>query len=64
MIYNPGTTRLLHEARLRGLKAANGLSMLVYQGARSLEIWSRSRVDTDEMMRAACHTLDLPPRLS
>lgn len=64
MIYNPGTTRLLHEARSRGLKAANGLSMLVHQGARSLEIWSRARVDTDEMMRAACHTLDLPPRLS
>ena len=64
MIYNPSTTRLLDEARLKGLKAANGLSMLVHQGARSLEIWSHALIDADEMMRVACHTLDLPPRTS
>ena len=63
MIYNPSTTRLLDEARLKGLKAANGLSMLVHQGARSLEIWSHALIDADEMMRAACHALDLPPRI-
>ena len=63
MIYNPDTTRLLREARLKGLKASNGLSMLVHQGARSLEIWSHARVDAKVMMRAACHTLDLPPRI-
>lgn len=63
MIYNPSTTRLLDEARLKGLKAANGLSMLVHQGARSLEIWSHALIDAEEMMRAACHALDLPPRI-
>jgi len=62
MIYNPDATRLLKEARARGLAAANGLSMLVHQGARSLEIWSHDDVDAHVMMRAACHALDLPPR--
>jgi len=62
MIYNPDATRLLRDARSRGLSAANGLSMLVYQGARSLEIWSHAEVDAHAMMRAACHALNLPPR--
>jgi shikimate dehydrogenase len=64
MIYNPDATRLIEEARAQGLAAANGLSMLVYQGARSLEIWSHADVDAHVMMRAACHALDLPPRYS
>lgn len=40
MIYNPPETALLREAALLGLRGANGLSMLVHQGAKSLEIWS------------------------
>lgn len=63
MIYNPDATRLLQAARARGLRAANGLSMLVHQGVRSLEIWSHAEVDAHTMMRAACHALDLPPRI-
>lgn len=62
MIYNPDATRLLQEARARGLPAANGLSMLVHQGVRSLGIWSHADVDAHSMMRAACHALKLPPR--
>jgi shikimate dehydrogenase len=62
MIYNPEATRLLQDARARNLPAANGLSMLVHQGARSLEIWSHSAVDADSMMRAATHALGLPLR--
>ena len=62
MIYNPDTTRLLLDARSKGLRAANGLSMLVHQGVRSLEIWSHAEVDIQTMMRAATHALDLPPR--
>jgi shikimate dehydrogenase len=62
MIYNPDATRLLQEARARGLRAANGLSMLVYQGARSLEIWSQVQVNAATMMHAACLALNLPPR--
>ena len=40
MIYNPPQTRLLRAAAALGLPQANGLSMLVHQGAKSLEIWS------------------------
>ncbi|WP_156468939.1 shikimate dehydrogenase family protein [Cephaloticoccus capnophilus] len=40
MIYNPPETPLLHRARKLGLPRANGLSMLVHQGAKALEIWS------------------------
>ncbi len=62
MIYNPARTLLLQEAAAHGLAAANGLSMLVHQGARSLEIWSHTGVNAHAMMRAACHALGLPPR--
>jgi shikimate dehydrogenase len=40
MIYNPPQTRLLRQAQAFGLSCANGLSMLVHQGAKSLEIWT------------------------
>lgn len=39
MIYEPAETRLLRAARAAGCRAANGLGMLVYQGAKALEIW-------------------------
>ena len=63
MIYNPGETPLLKAARERGLPAANGLSMLVHQGVRSLEIWSHEAVEARAMMKAARHALGLPPKL-
>jgi shikimate dehydrogenase len=40
MIYNPPQTPLLRAAAGRDLKTANGLGMLVHQGAKALEIWS------------------------
>lgn len=40
MIYNPPQTKLLRQADFLGLPHANGLSMLVHQGAKSLEHWS------------------------
>lgn len=40
MIYNPPLTPLLAAAAALGLPHANGLGMLVHQGAKSLEIWS------------------------
>lgn len=53
MIYNPPETRLLARARELGLPAANGLSMLIHQGARSLQIWSGARVPVEAMRHAA-----------
>ena len=40
MIYNPPQTPLLRQAASLGLPSANGLAMLVHQGAKSLERWS------------------------
>ena len=55
MIYNPPETPLLAQARALGLPAANGLSMLVHQGVRALEIWSGAAVPVDAM-RGAVHS--------
>ncbi len=40
MIYNPRRTRLLAQAEELGIAGANGLGMLVHQGARAFEIWT------------------------
>jgi shikimate dehydrogenase len=40
MIYRPAETPLLKAARTAGCRVSNGLSMLLYQGAKALEIWS------------------------
>jgi shikimate dehydrogenase len=63
MIYNPPATTLLRQASGENRSVANGLSMLVHQGARSLELWSHEAVGTRPMMSAALHALRQPPRL-
>lgn len=40
IIYNPPDTPLLKEARKRNAQAANGINMLVFQGAIAFEIWT------------------------
>ncbi len=40
MVYYPQETRLLADARSRGLTTISGLEMLVSQGARQFEIWT------------------------
>jgi len=40
MVYRQAETPFLRSARLAGCRVANGLGMLLYQGARALEIWS------------------------
>ena len=40
MIYRPAETPLLQLARAAGAKTANGLGMLLYQGAKALELWT------------------------
>jgi len=40
MIYRPAETQFLQAAKAGGSKIANGLGMLLYQGAKALEIWS------------------------
>ncbi len=53
MIYNPAETALLAVARGRGIPAANGISMLVHQGARALELWTGGPVPVAAMDQAA-----------
>jgi shikimate dehydrogenase len=57
MIYRPARTALLRQAAELGLKHANGLSMLVHQGARSLEIWTGATVPVAVMQAAATAAL-------
>ncbi|MBJ06581.1 MAG: shikimate dehydrogenase [Verrucomicrobiaceae bacterium] len=38
-IYNPAQTRLLGESSQAGARSANGLSLLLYQGLLSFELW-------------------------
>ncbi|WP_313538886.1 shikimate dehydrogenase [Enterococcus sp.] len=40
VIYNPRETQLLRDAKAAGAKTANGLSMLLYQGAAAFELWT------------------------
>lgn len=51
-IYTASRTRLMHAADEAGARSANGLSMLLYQGALSFEIWF-NREAPIEVMRAA-----------
>ncbi len=54
MIYRPAQTALLRQAAGLGLPHANGLAMLVHQGAKSLEFWTgASATDNAPVMQAA-----------
>jgi len=52
MIYNPPETALLKAAKAAGCKTANGLGMLLHQGARAFEIWTGKPAPLDVMRRA------------
>lgn len=52
MVYRPAETPLLRLARAAGCRTANGLGMLLYQGARALEIWSGRPAPVAAMRRA------------
>ncbi len=57
LIYNPWETRLLAEARKRGLSHMNGLDMLIYQGLLSFMIFTDSSMDLHkehEMLYTLC----------
>lgn len=41
MVYRPAETRLLIQSRILGLRAVNGLSMLLHQGALAFTLWTR-----------------------
>jgi len=53
MIYRPPQTTLLRQAAELGIPHANGLSMLIHQGARSLELWTGATAPVPVMQAAA-----------
>jgi len=52
MIYRPAKTPLLEAAKAAGCHVANGLGMLLYQGAKALEIWTGQTAPVAVMRRA------------
>ncbi len=53
LIYNPKETKLLKLAKEKRLKYSNGLGMLLYQGAESLNLWIRPKKAPVNVMREA-----------
>lgn len=51
MVYAPPRTRLMADAESEGARAANGLSMLLWQGAISFEFWFNRQAPVEAMRR-------------
>ncbi len=55
-IYNPQQTRFLIAAKQRGCrKTSNGLSMLLYQGAKAFELWFERKAPVELMRQQLMH---------
>lgn len=52
LVYKPRETSLVKKARELGHRASGGLSMLLYQGALSFEIWTGRDAPVDVMRKA------------
>lgn len=57
-VYWPAQTELLHVAEGAGAKVANGLSMLLHQGAKAFEIWTKRKAPLAVMRRALRAAVD------
>jgi shikimate dehydrogenase len=52
LVYNPAETKLMQQAQAAGCEAANGLGMLLHQGAEAFYLWTGQRPDTRVMAAA------------
>jgi shikimate dehydrogenase len=52
LVYQPAETALLKAAKAAGCRTGNGIGMLLYQGAKALEIWSGQTAPVAEMKQA------------
>jgi shikimate dehydrogenase len=59
LVYNPGHTKLLQQAKRARAKAIGGLGMLVHQGAAAFELWTREKAPAKTMCEAAGEALVL-----
>jgi shikimate dehydrogenase len=60
-VYNPLETNLLKAARSAGAGHANGIKMLVFQGALSFEIWTGQAPPVKAMEEAVIRGLQTQP---
>jgi shikimate dehydrogenase len=58
LVYRPRRTPLLERAAAEGLATVEGIEMLIEQGARSFELWTRMPAPTEVMRRAAYRAYD------
>jgi shikimate dehydrogenase len=52
MIYNPTETKLLNLAKQQGATTLGGLKMLVYQAAKSFELWTGEEPPVEKLSRS------------
>ena len=57
LVYEPAETALLAAARDRGIRAFNGVRMLVHQAARAFELWTGTDAPTEAMAAATTDAL-------
>jgi shikimate dehydrogenase len=56
-VYSGGLSRLMEDAAAAGARCANGLGMLLHQGALSFEIWFNRAAPLEVMRRALLSTI-------
>jgi len=52
LVYNPAETQFIRQAQAAGCRAANGLGMLVHQGAQAFTLWTGRDPDLEVMLQA------------
>ncbi len=52
LVYNPPKTRFIELAEANGVKAVNGLGMLIHQAALAFEIWTGASAPLEIMRKA------------
>lgn len=52
IVYNPSPTKFIKALKAGGVKAVNGLGMLLYQGALAFELWTKRKAPIETMRRA------------
>ena len=52
LVYNPTRTKLLRTAEAEGAETLDGLKMLVYQAAKSFELWTGEQMPVDEIQKS------------
>jgi shikimate dehydrogenase len=52
LVYNPAQTKLLRTANISGAVTLDGLKMLVYQAARSFELWTGEELPVDQLHKS------------